>query len=514
MSLPLKVLLIQPSTLPSYWGFQESVWFTGARTVLPPIPLITVAAHLPRHWQFRLIDLNVEPLTEDALDWAQVVLLTGMIIHHQSLQEVLARCRAHGVPTVVGGPFVSSNPAAPELAAATSRVIGEIEDAAFLANLIADLEALALKPEYRAPAMPALTGCVVPRFDLLRLSDYLSMAVQVSRGCPHLCEFCNVRVLFGRRPRYKSASQVCAELDALYQAGFRGNIFVVDDNFVGNPKLVGELAEAIAQWQQAHGYPFLFYTEADIRLAQMPELVDRMVQAGFFAVFVGFESPSREALQEANKGQNLRVDPVMAVRELRQRGLLVFGGFIVGFDADGPGCFKATAEFLRVTAIDFAMVGMLIALPGTPLADRLRLEGRLLAESGGDQFELSNIAPARLSRLQLVRGYRRLLQQLYDPDQFFGRARAGLAEWTPRVQRTQSWREIGAVLRSLFWQGVVAPYRLAYWRFLLPFLWQAPAKVPRAFAVAISGHHFFRYTEQVVVPRLLAAEAALASETA
>ncbi|MFA6474667.1 MAG: B12-binding domain-containing radical SAM protein [Patescibacteria group bacterium] len=501
-----RILLVQPLTPPSYWGFQESVKFLGARAALPPLPLITVAGLLPRQWQYRLVDLNIETLTDKDLQWADYVLLTGMIIHRDSMKEVLARCRAIGVKTIVGGPFVSSSPDASELTDADTRVIGELEDQTLLATLVSDLRSRALRATYRAHAFPDLGYCRVPRFDLLDVSAYTSLSIQVSRGCPHRCEFCNVRMLNGNRPRYKSTEEARAELDAVYATGFQGNVFIVDDNFIGNVYAVMPVLDTIVAWQLSHHFPFLFYTEADIRLADMPELVNYLVSAGFFAVFIGFESPSKEALEGAKKHQNLKIDPVQAVSVLRQHGLLVYGGFIVGFDSDGPDCFDATVEFVEKCAVDFAMVGMLMAIPGTPLYDRLAQEGRLRTDDSGDQFAETNVIPLRMTQRQLVAGYRKLLQQIYNPSRFFARAARGLREWTPRVHRPYTWQEVGAVFRSFWWQGVLAPYRLAYWRFILQVTFNNPANFGRAIAIAASGYHFFAYTREVVVPRLIAAE--------
>jgi radical SAM superfamily enzyme YgiQ (UPF0313 family) len=505
----LRILLVNPATPDSYWGFQHAAWFLGAKAAHIPLPLITVAALLPQDWELELIDLNIEKLSNRQLLRADAVLLTGMIIQRDSLKEVLERCQAMGVPTVVGGPFVSSTPEHEDLKAATARVIGEAEDEAVLEPLIADLESGSLQPEYRASGLPKMETSPVPRFDLVKKKAYTSMAIQVSRGCPHNCEFCNVRALFGRRPRCKTPEQVTAELDALYRAGWRENIFVVDDNFIGNIKVTTQVVRAIDEWQARHGRPFLFFTEADIRLANKPQIVEQMTQAGFFAVFIGFETASEEALKAASKLQNLNIDTAAAVRELRQRGLLVYGGFIVGFDADGLESFGALQQMIDRCQIDFAMAGLLTAIPGTPLEERVRREGRLLDVTGANNFADSNIVPAKMSRLELVRGYRELLARLYEPRQYFRRAAAAIKEWRVRRGRRPSLREVWAVVKSLIRQGVLSNYSLHYWKFMIQTFLRNPRKISRAFAAAISGHHFFWYTRKVVLPQLQAAEQAL-----
>ncbi len=500
------VLLVNPATPHSYWGFQESAWFVGARAAHVPLPLITLAALLPREWDVRLVDMNVERLDDADIAAADVVLVTGMIVQKDSMKEVFARCRALGVPAVAGGPFVSSSPEAEELRDASALVIGEAEDPALIASLTEDVSSGALRPVYRASGPPEMTASPVPRYDLLRRKAYCAMAVQVSRGCPHLCEFCNVRMLFGRRPRYKAPAQVAAELQAILDTGYRGNVFFVDDNFIGDVRAAKAVLRAVKDWQDRNGRPFLFYTEADIRLAEQEELVDLMVEAGFFAVFTGFESSSEEALKEVRKTQNLRIDAAAAVRRLRDRGLLVYGGFIVGFDADDEASFERTGAFIEDCRIDFAMTGVLIAIPGTPLEKRLKEEGRLLFSTVGDAFGVTNIVPKRMSRLELLRGYRRLLERLYDPRRFFARASAALAEWKPGRKRRLALRELLAVPRSIVRQGILSRYSPHYWRFMLHTLFTQPRKLARAFATAISGHHFFRYTRKVVMPELAEAE--------
>ncbi len=503
----LRVLLVQPCTPDSYWSFYTAIKYTQVKAVMPPLSLITVAALLPQHWQFRLVDENIQKLTDDHIRTCDVVFISGMIIHRAAIQVVVERCQRLGKPSVVGGPFVTSLPEAPELTLATSRVIGELEDQEFLASLVDDFHRASIAPIYRAPAQPSLAEAPVPRFDLLNVEDYNSMAVQMSRGCPQRCEFCDIIVMYGRKPRYKTTKQVLAELEALYQTGFRGNVFVVDDNFIGNVKLVEQLMEPLQAWQAERGYPFGLYTEADLRLAKMPQLMDNMTAAGFFAVFMGIESPSTAALKEAMKFQNTGINLVESVGEIRRHGLMVYGGFILGFDSDTADCFDAMAEFVEAAAIDFAMVGTLIALAGTPLEARLKREGRLTSEEAdGDQFKLTNVIPLQLTQLELVRGYRRVLERLYSPKQYFDRALRAIQGWKPGPARKTNRRELGAVPRSFLKQGVWAPYRREYWKFMGWVLKNRPDALARAFAMAISYAHFHYYTNGVVVPRLRRAE--------
>ncbi|MFC1638855.1 B12-binding domain-containing radical SAM protein [Patescibacteria group bacterium] len=508
----LHILLVNPKTPASYWGMQDSTWFVGARVAHIPLGAVTVAGMLPRNWELKLVDLEFDRLTDRLLRWADIVFVTGMGAQSASQTEVLHRCRELGVPTVVGGSHVSSAPNAPGLDLATSLAIGEAEG--YIGELVADIEAGTLKPVYRSEERPDITTCPTPRYDLLKTKRYCGLSLQVSRGCPHGCEFCNVRQLFGRRMRYKTPGQVIAELDAIKVAGFHGNVFVVDDNFIGSPRKTTRMLEAIRDWWNQNGRPFLFYTQADIRLAERDDLISLMTDAGFYAVFIGFESPSDEALRCSAKRQNVGVDAEAAVRHLRRSGLQVFGGFIVGFDTDGPEIAELTYEMIENCGIDFAMAGMLIALPGTPLEQRLRDAGRLAGECTGDQFEISNIIPRGMSRLELVTGYRRLMERLYGPRQYFDRAFTALSEWQQKVRRTPSWQEWLAVGRSVLRQGMFSTYAHHYWSFLLKTLRHFPSKFPRAFSMAICGHHLLRYTKRTVLPRLREAERQLAEEAA
>jgi radical SAM superfamily enzyme YgiQ (UPF0313 family) len=503
--------LVNPLTPSSYWGFQLVNWFLGAKAAHIPLALITLAALFPRRWNIRLIDLNVERLRDKDILWADVVMLTGMIIQKESLEAVLKLCRDLGRPTVVGGPYVSSTPEAEELAAATSRVVGEAEDPRFLGRFVQDVESGKLASRYQAETRPTLRTSPVPRYDLLKHRAYVAMAAQVSRGCPHHCEFCDIQRLYGRRPRSKSPEQVTAELEAIYRTGFRGNIFFVDDNFIGDKASAAAVLEAILSWQVAHGYPFLFYTQADIRLAAEDDLVALMKKVGFYAVFVGLESPSAEALAETRKNQNVNVDVPAAVERLLQEGIFVYAGFIVGFDSDKADIFDRCFDFISGCRIDTAMVGMLNALPKTPLHERLAAEKRLRSEAAGDPCALANFEPKGMTLRELVAGYRRLVARLYSPGAYFARAAASIERWRPGRKRRARPREWLAALRSVVRQGIFSTYPWHYWRFILGTLVRMPTKIGRAIAMAISGHHYIVYTRIVVLPRLRAAERELAA---
>jgi radical SAM superfamily enzyme YgiQ (UPF0313 family) len=497
----MRALLVQAATPPTYWGYQHSLPFIRKKATLPPLGVATLAAHLPEGWELRIRDLHLGPLSDDDLAWADAVLVSGMLIQSRSMREVLVRARRLGKPSVVGGPAPTTSPGAfPE---ATHVFQGEAEGR--LERLVAALERPGSVPERilspPGPGRPDLAAARVPRFDLVDLGAYATYAIQVSRGCPFNCEFCDIIEIFGRAPRVKSPAQVVAELDALLRLGARGPLFLVDDNFIGNRKAIAKILVAIAAWQRAHGTPFDLHTEASLDLASEPELLRAMVEAGFSAVFVGIESPNPASLLEAQKKQNLRTDPVEAVRTLSRAGLEVFAGFIVGFDGDDETIFDRQLEFISALPIARAMVGTLTALPGTQLWRRLEREGRLRAGATGDQFDRPNFEP-RMGEETLVAGYRRLLAALYSEDAYFARC-ARLLDETPAATVALRPGSLAALGRAVWRIGVRGERRRWFWRLLARGLRRGGAKaLPQAVTLAVLGEHLVRYTREEVLPRL------------
>jgi radical SAM superfamily enzyme YgiQ (UPF0313 family) len=436
-------------------------------------------------------------------------MLTGMLVQRPSLQQTLARCRRMGVRTVVGGPYATALP--DELDRADHVVVGEAEN--LILALTDDLEAGRARERYEESDKPELSAAPVPRYDLLKVKAYHHMALQYSRGCPFSCEFCDIIVMYGRRPRTKTSAQVIAELEAIRKTGFNGDVFFVDDNFIGNKKAVKGLLPDVAAWRQETKAPLEFYTEASMNIADDTELVDLMTTAGFTAVFIGIESPSPEALKETRKTQNLRRDIVSQVHSLLGRGLDVYGGFILGFDNDGPGIFDDMIDFVQTAAIPYAMVGLLGALPNTPLYRRLEKEGRLRPDTfEGDQFGLTNVV-TKMPAAQMLSGYRRVMETLYSPDQFFRRCRENLARWKPVMgsQRSISRRDLLGAMRAIRGQGLSGRYAGQYWKHLHWVLRHQPSKLGRALAQAAAGHHYITYTRNVVVPALIQQVPALAT---
>ncbi|HZU27506.1 MAG TPA: B12-binding domain-containing radical SAM protein [Bryobacteraceae bacterium] len=467
----------------------------------PPLGLITVAALCPSTWTLRLIDRAFEELRDEDLQWADLVMVSAMHAQRDDARAILARARALGRRTIIGGPWASSDPEA-VLPHCDHVVVGEVEEAfARIAEALANGAARRL---YRISDKPDMSHAPVPRFDLLRLEKYSSMSVQFSRGCPFQCEFCDIITIYGRRPRTKTPTQLLGELDTLLRLGWRNEIFIVDDNFIGNSRNALQLARELTGWQERHGRPFAFYTEASIDLADRPELLAAMVEANFLYVFIGIESPSAEALNESKKFQNLRRDSAGQIRVIQDGGLWVLGGFIVGFDSDDETIFDRQLQFIEKTAIPWAMAGMLQAPPTTPLHARMKREGRLIEESEA----VTNFSPPNFRTVLplpvLLRGLNGLLRRLYEPEAYFSRAFRSLQVWRPRpIQRPPrmplAWN-LRATIASVWRQGLCSGYRLAYWGFLFRILrhWTfEPAKLWMGFMALASAHHFLLYSRQV-----------------
>ncbi len=397
-------------------------------------------------------------------------MVSGMRVQYDDIGEVLTRARALGKRTMVGGPYASSEPEA-LLPLADHVVAGEPDEV--FAVIAADLEGGSAKRLYVISDKPDVSKTPVPRYDLLQLDKYLSMAVQFSRGCPFQCEFCDIITIYGRKPRTKAADQMIAEFDALFKLGWRGRVFVVDDNFIGNHKRALELTLKIADWQIERGHPFVLSTEASMDLAQRPALIEAMVRANFWSVFMGIESPSRQSLAETKKFQNLREDPLECVKTIRRSGLWVTAGFIIGFDSDTEDIFERQIEFIERAAIPWAMSGFLVALPTTPLHARMAKEGRLIeGKRMSTHFKSPNFRTV-IPLPKLLNGARSILNSIYEPSTYHDRAFRSLEDWgVSQHQRPVPPR--GSLLRvlvqSIVQQGILSHYRAAYWKFLFRLL--------------------------------------------
>ncbi len=496
----MKALLIYPEFPATYWSFKHAIRFLGKRSAFPPLGLLTVAAMLPADkWELRLVDMNVRRLRPRDLNWADMVFIGGMMVQKESARTVIARARRAGLPVVAGGPLFTCEPESfPEV---DHLVLNEAE--VTFPRFLADWEAGHPGRCYRSAEFPSLEQTPVPRWDLIDMGDYSSMSLQFSRGCPFDCDFCNVTALLGHKPRIKTSAQILAELDALYDSGWRGAVFFVDDNFIGNKRfLTSELLPALASWQRGRsGIPF--YTEASINLSDDSNLMASMVRAGFDTVFVGIETPSAEGLAECNKRQNSNRDLLECVRTIQRAGLQVQGGFIVGFDSDGPDIFQRQIDFIQQSGIVMAMVGLLQAPVGTRLYARLKNEGRIRGFSGGDNTACStNIVP-RMNLEALQEGYRRIFENIYLPKPYYQRVRRFLQEYRrPEIRQGIKGEHIRAFLRSVVRLGIIGRERIHFWRLMIWTFLNRKDLFPTAVTLAIMGFHFRKvYETQLNRPR-------------
>ena len=490
----MKVLLLYPEFPDTFWSFKHALQFVRKRAALPPLGLLTVAAMLPEAWLKRLVDLNVAPLRQKDLAWADLVLISAMITQRDSTVRLVARCRAAGKTIVAGGPlFTIEHGQFPEV---DHMVLNEAE--ATLPAFLDDFARGCARRVYTSATLPDPRLTPVPLWELADLPRYASMSVQYSRGCPFDCDFCSVTALFGHRPRVKTADQILREIDGLWNAGWRGPVFFVDDNLIGNKRsLRGELLPALIRWRQ--GRPrFTFYTEASINLADDEALMRMMVEAGFDQVFVGIETPEEASLTECNKRQNRRRDLLADVKRIQHAGMQVQGGFIIGFDNDPPSIFQRQIDFIQQSGIVTAMVGLLQAVPGTKLHERLHREARLLGDSTGDNLDGSlNFIP-RMDRDALHRGYKQLMLHLYSPGPYYRRIRTFLREYRPpRMARPVRWRNLHAFVAASLRLGIIGRGRFHYWGLLLWTLLRRPRLLATAITLAIYGFHFRKCSEAV-----------------
>ena len=492
----LKALLVYPEMPPTYWSMKYALRFIGKKASFPPLGLLTVAAMLPEEFEVTLVDMNVEPLRESAVAAADIVFTSSMIVQKDSLDRVIGMCKKHGKRVVAGGPYPTTS--YERIEGVDHFVLNEAE--VTLPQFIADLDRGTAEHVYSDPGKPDLALTPSPRFDLLNRKRYSSMALQYSRGCPHSCEFCDIIELFGRRPRTKTTTQFLSELNALYEGGGRGSLFVVDDNFIGNRKEVKNLLPQVARWQQERDYPFSLFTEATLSLAEDGELMDQMVSAGFNMVFLGIETPDRCTLESMGKKQNLKSDMLSSVRRIQAKGMEVSGGFILGFDTDPEDIFDRQIGFIQDAGIPTAMVGLLTAVPNTQLYRRLKAEGRLTDESSGNNTHdlRLNFVP-KMDARRLIAGYKRVLTEIYKPDRYFERCLKLLRSL--KTHKTSHRRvrvaELRAFALSLLRQ-TFSRYSWAYWKFLIRGFLAKPLMVAEAVTMAVKGHHFFKMTRNVM----------------
>ncbi len=485
----MKILLVYPKYPDTFWSFKYALKFVSKKAAFPPLGLLTVAAMLPGDWEKKLVDMNVNGLNDSDIKWADYVFISAMTVQKKSVKEVIARCKHLGAKIVAGGPLFTAG--FEEFVEIDHFILGEAENT--LQLFLGDLDEGHAQHIYVSNERPDISATPTPLWSLIELKHYSSMNLQYSRGCPFNCEFCDIVILNGHTPRTKSKEQLISELDSLYEQGWRGSLFIVDDNFIGNKKkLKVEILPALIEWKRSKKYPFAFYTEASINLADDEELMNLMVNAGFDVVFIGIETPNEESLVECTKYQNQNRDLVASVKKLQEFGLEVQGGFIVGFDSDPESIFQTQIEFIQRSGIVTAMVGLLNAPTGTRLYRRLKEEGRLLSSFTGNNTDFSlNFIP-KMNYDRLVRGYKHILDTIYSPKEYYERIRTFLQVYRPSRTRPGKVQihQIKAFFRSIWYLGIKENGKRYYWKLFISYLMKSPPKFARFILLSVYGYHF------------------------
>ncbi len=486
----MKALLVYPKYPDTFWSFKHALKFISKKASFPPLGLITVASMLPPEWEKRLIDMNVSAPTDDDLRWADLVFISAMIVQKQSAMEVIRRCRELGVRTVAGGPLFTTGHE--EFKDVDHLVLNEAEIT--LPLFLDDLEKGHPQKIYKSKTWPDIQKTPSPQWELINTKKYASMSIQYSRGCPYNCEFCDIIVLNGHRPRTKSKDQILSELEAIYKQGWRGSVFFVDDNFIGNKKkLKKEILPTLIDWMKQKKFPFYFFTEASINLSDDDELMRLMVKAGFRRVFIGIETPNEDSLTECNKHLNKNRNLLDCVKKIQGYGMEVQGGFIVGFDSDTPTIFEKQIKFIQNSGIVTAMVGLLNAPRGTRLYQRLKKEGRLLKSTSGDNTDFSlNFIP-KMNHETLISGYQKILNTIYSPKHYYKRIKIFLKQYKPKKFDKKAYFKFyyfNAFLKSIWHLGIKGKERFQYWKLIAWTLARRPRFIGISVSFAIYGFHF------------------------
>ena len=485
----MKILFINPKYPVTYWSYKHALKFISKKAANPPLGLLTVASLLPNNWEKKLIDLNVSKLKDNDVLWADYVFIGAMSVQFKSAEDVISRCKSLNRKIVAGGPLFTSSPEYYDNV--DYLVLNEAEIT--LPHFLRDLHEGKAEHIYSSDEWADIASTPLPLWNLISIDTYTSMNVQYSRGCPFDCDFCDITVLYGRKPRTKTKEQVIAELDTLYYTGWRGPVFFVDDNFIGNKtKLKKEILPAIAEWMVKRKNPFYLNTEASINLADDESLMQLMVKAGFEAVFIGIESPNEESLIECNKNQNRNRDLISSVKKIQESGLEVQGGFIVGFDNDPPTIFEKLTNFIQESGIVTAMVGLLNAPKGTKLQKRLQDEGRLLNDFTGNNTDFSiNFIP-QMNSETLLEGYKKILNTIYSPKYYYERVMRFMKDFEPKKKKVFHLNPnyILALFRSIYKLGVIGEERIYYWKLFFWSLFRKPQLFSLAILFTIYGFHF------------------------
>jgi radical SAM superfamily enzyme YgiQ (UPF0313 family) len=508
------ILLIYPQLPRSFWSFPEIIRLSGKKSMMPPAGLLTLASLMPESWSPRLVDCNVRPIREDDWKWADLVMVSAMLVQREEMLDIVAEAKKRGKTVVVGGPYPTSSPEEAFAAGCDFVVGGEGEYA--LPLLAKALENGGTGTVICAEAKTDMADVPVPRFDLIDLGDYDAMPVQTSRGCPFACEFCDVINLFGRLPRYKPVERIMEELRAVYEAGHRGTIFFTDDNFIGNPDRAREILLALIPWQKEHGEPFSFYTQASVNLGEKVDLIDLMTEANFSFVFIGIESPETDVLAGADKHQNTRHPLLESISTIHKNGLSVIGSFILGFDNETAGAGKRIEAFIEAANLAPVMINTLQAVPKTRLWDRLKAEGRMLEGTQGDMATgVMNFTPTRPLK-EILTEQIEAWENLYEPSRFMARSLRYTLEMRPTrgasnpdnkhktlVQfssPTEKGNNLGQfrILFLLIWHyGLKSRHRGQFWRQMVTLCRKNPSRWRRYLSMLAMGYSIGSFIEVI-----------------
>jgi radical SAM superfamily enzyme YgiQ (UPF0313 family) len=486
----MNVLLIYPRYPDSFWSFKHALRFISKKAVIPPLGLITVSAMLPKTWQKKLVDMNVSTLRTSDILWADYVFISAMYIQKESVSKVIEECLKHKVKIVAGGPlFTQEYNNYPQI---DHFILNEAEIT--LPLFLKDLDSGQLpKKIYKTDKFADLRLTPAPDYHLLSRKDYATMNIQVSRGCPFSCDFCEITTLLGHKVRMKDTRQIINELDVLYNLNWRGSVFIVDDNFIGNKKEIkNNLLPAMIKWMQMHKYPFIFNTETSINLSDDKELMSLMVESGFTSTFIGIETPEEKSLQDCNKSQNNNRDLLQSVKKIQNAGLQVSGGFIVGFDSDTPNVFQKQIDFIQQSGIVTAMVGLLSAPKNTKLYKRLESENRLTTESTGNNTDLTMNFIPKMNYHELLEGYKKIIHNIYSSKPYYKRIRQFLLNYKQLHARQKriEFTYLTAFIKSIIIIGILNKGRGEYWKFLIWTLFRRPGLFANAMTFVVYGYHF------------------------
>ena len=490
----MNALLVYPEYPDTFWSFKHVLRFISKKAAFPPLGLLTIGGMLPKEWDKKLVDTNVKELTDEHIAWADIVFISAMIVQRDRAQEIINRCKSQGKKVVVGGPVFTTGHE--KFENVDHFILNEAEIT--LPLFIKDLEEGNTKQVYTSIEKPDVKKTTLPLWSLIDSRDYSTMMVQYSRGCPYNCEFCDIIIMNGRIPRAKAPEQLLNELQALYDVGWRGGVFIVDDNFIGNTLNVKRMLPHLVEWQKSHKYPFKLLTEASTNLADDQELMKLMSAANFYKVFLGIETPCEESLKETGKLQNVNRDLAETVRIIQQNGMQVMGGFIVGFDSDKESIFETQIDFIQRIGVVTAMVGLLTALPQTRLWHRLKAEGRLVSETTGGNTDIHlNFVP-KMSKEKLIEGYKKIISTIYSRKCYYQRIHTFIKNYNPTVRARLSMSEIRAFIKSIWKIGILSKARLPFWKLIIKTSFTKIRALPAAVELAIFGQHFEKIAKKVV----------------